>query len=295
MPTRGRCARRQAVEADGEGVRPALVPRRHPRKVFSRDQLMSSVWGYEAALDTGTVTVHIRRLREKIERRPLGRGSWRRSGASATGSCRDRLRVDRRARDACSRVLVAAIALAAAAQPAAAADRARARSARRCRSRPCSCSGVGHVQLGPDHHDPGRRRGSGVGNRRAASQRSSVGRPCSARPRLRERVGDRSPRGDLAARARRPRGRSSCADVAAAFNEMATNLERLFDARRELVAWASHDLRTPLANMQAMLEAVEDGLADPGRLPARARATRSRALDASSTTSSSSRASTAAR
>jgi DNA-binding response OmpR family regulator len=42
----------------------------NPRKVFSRDQLMSRVWGYEAALDTGTVTVHIRRLREKIEERP---------------------------------------------------------------------------------------------------------------------------------------------------------------------------------------------------------------------------------
>ena len=44
---------------------------------------------------------------------------------------------------------------------------------------------------------------------------------------------------------------------------MAANVERLFDARRELVAWASHDLRTPLANMQAMLEALEDGLAEP--------------------------------
>ena len=39
----------------------------HPRRVFSRDQLMASVWGYTAALDTGTVTVHVRRLREKIE------------------------------------------------------------------------------------------------------------------------------------------------------------------------------------------------------------------------------------
>jgi two-component system response regulator ResD len=39
----------------------------HPRRVFSRDQLMRSVWGYEAAFDTGTVTVHIRRLREKVE------------------------------------------------------------------------------------------------------------------------------------------------------------------------------------------------------------------------------------
>jgi len=43
---------------------------RHPRQVFSRSQLMDRVWGYEAALDTGTVTVHIRRLREKIEDDP---------------------------------------------------------------------------------------------------------------------------------------------------------------------------------------------------------------------------------
>jgi DNA-binding response OmpR family regulator len=39
----------------------------NPGRVFSRDQLMSRVWGYSAALDTGTVTVHIRRLREKLE------------------------------------------------------------------------------------------------------------------------------------------------------------------------------------------------------------------------------------
>ena len=42
----------------------------HPRRVFSRDQLMSRVWGYESALDTGTVTVHMRRLREKLEEDP---------------------------------------------------------------------------------------------------------------------------------------------------------------------------------------------------------------------------------
>jgi DNA-binding response OmpR family regulator len=42
----------------------------HPRRVFSRDQLMATVWGYTAALDTGTVTVHVRRLREKIESDP---------------------------------------------------------------------------------------------------------------------------------------------------------------------------------------------------------------------------------
>ncbi len=42
----------------------------HPRRVFSREQLMAKVWGYTAALDTGTVTVHVRRLREKIEDHP---------------------------------------------------------------------------------------------------------------------------------------------------------------------------------------------------------------------------------
>ena len=42
----------------------------HPRQVFSRDQLMDRVWGYSSAVDTGTVTVHVRRLREKIESDP---------------------------------------------------------------------------------------------------------------------------------------------------------------------------------------------------------------------------------
>jgi DNA-binding response OmpR family regulator len=39
----------------------------HANQVFSREQLMDRVWGYSAARDTGTVTVHIRRLREKLE------------------------------------------------------------------------------------------------------------------------------------------------------------------------------------------------------------------------------------
>jgi DNA-binding response OmpR family regulator len=39
----------------------------NPRQVFSRDQLMDRVWGHASALDTGTVTVHVRRLRTKIE------------------------------------------------------------------------------------------------------------------------------------------------------------------------------------------------------------------------------------
>jgi DNA-binding response OmpR family regulator len=70
-------ARTREVEKAGEPVRLTAKEfdllwflANHPRQVFSRDQLMDRVWGYEAALDTGTVTVHVRRLREKIEDDP---------------------------------------------------------------------------------------------------------------------------------------------------------------------------------------------------------------------------------
>jgi two-component system, OmpR family, response regulator ResD len=43
---------------------------RHPGQVFSRDQLMDAVWQYSFYTDTSTVTVHIRRLRAKIEEDP---------------------------------------------------------------------------------------------------------------------------------------------------------------------------------------------------------------------------------
>jgi DNA-binding response OmpR family regulator len=42
---------------------------RHPRQVFSREQLLERVWGYTYG-DASTVTVHIRRLREKLEADP---------------------------------------------------------------------------------------------------------------------------------------------------------------------------------------------------------------------------------
>jgi two-component system response regulator ResD len=43
---------------------------RHPGQVFSRNQLMDLVWQYAFYTDTSTVTVHIRRLRAKIEADP---------------------------------------------------------------------------------------------------------------------------------------------------------------------------------------------------------------------------------
>ncbi len=65
------------VTRDGEEV--ALTQRefdlllflaRHPGQAFSRDQLMEAVWNYSFYTDTTTVTVHVRRLRAKLEREP---------------------------------------------------------------------------------------------------------------------------------------------------------------------------------------------------------------------------------
>ena len=43
---------------------------KHPGKVYSRDSLLNLVWGYDYLGDSRTVDVHIRRLREKLERDP---------------------------------------------------------------------------------------------------------------------------------------------------------------------------------------------------------------------------------
>jgi DNA-binding response OmpR family regulator len=42
----------------------------HPRQVYTRDQLLERIWGGSEYIDPGTVTVHVRRLREKIEADP---------------------------------------------------------------------------------------------------------------------------------------------------------------------------------------------------------------------------------
>ena len=43
---------------------------RRPRQVFNRDQLLAEVWGETQYIDSSTVTVHVRRLREKLEADP---------------------------------------------------------------------------------------------------------------------------------------------------------------------------------------------------------------------------------
>ncbi len=47
-----------------------LALARHPKHVFTREQLLKQVWGYQNPADTRLVNVHIQRLRAKIERDP---------------------------------------------------------------------------------------------------------------------------------------------------------------------------------------------------------------------------------
>jgi DNA-binding response OmpR family regulator len=45
---------------------------RHPRQVFSREQLLDQIWGFNESVDPSTVTVHIHRLRDKLSRQKAG-------------------------------------------------------------------------------------------------------------------------------------------------------------------------------------------------------------------------------
>lgn len=67
----------QTVSVDGQAA--ALTPTefallvhlaRHPGRVFTREELLQQVWGYDFPGDLRTVDVHVRRLRQKVERNP---------------------------------------------------------------------------------------------------------------------------------------------------------------------------------------------------------------------------------
>ena len=241
----------------------------HPRRPAAQ------VWGWSFG-DQSTVTVHVRRLREKIEADPADRADPDRLGrrlplraavtpdhsrivliaagwSSGLGLLGALFGVAARGvRRSVVRVLIAAVAIGGVV-----AGRGRRGAGDvPLPARPgvvvLICAVAGAVVVGgrpllagpPSVDSPVAGDGRRVGARRG---RHAVG--CRTA---------RDPGGLRAGPERRPAARSPGARAA------------LEQPRRELVAWVSHDLRTPLAGLRAMAEALEDGVAaDPesGRLP----------------------------
>ena len=102
---------------------------------------------------------------------------------------------------------------------------------------------------------------------------------------LAQRIGDDGAAASLV-RGRGPRGPSELVRLAAelegALARLAETREQAAaaeDSRRQLVAWVSHDLRTPLAGIRAMVEALEDGVVDDAETVARYYRTMGRETD----------------
>jgi signal transduction histidine kinase len=83
-----------------------------------------------------------------------------------------------------------------------------------------------------------------------------------------QRAAEKLAQGDLQTRVL-INGRDELSALATTFNQMAEQLQaadqkqrEIETLRRDLVAWASHDLQTPLASMRAILEALSDGVVD---------------------------------
>jgi signal transduction histidine kinase len=86
---------------------------------------------------------------------------------------------------------------------------------------------------------------------------------------------ERLAKGDLKTRVP-VHGRDEVAMLATAFNQMAEQLQaadkkqrELENMRRDLIAWVSHDLQTPLTSMRAILEALSDGVVDEPEMVSR--------------------------
>lgn len=94
---------------------------------------------------------------------------------------------------------------------------------------------------------------------------TTLARPLAADLQRIQQAADGVAAGDLSARTGVER-RDELGTAAAAFDSMAARLQAAEESRRQFLAAVGHDLRTPLAALQATVEALEDGLApDPER------------------------------
>ena len=241
---------------------------RHPGRAFAREELLQQVWGYSLRRHVDRHRPRATAAREDRARPVRTRRGSPRCGASATAG---RAWRDRRAR----LVLVTRWS----AWPSRSSSRRRSAGRPRTRRRSSPCRSAPAVGW-PRPRQPAAGRGSVDGADRRSALRGPVvvGAHPGGEPRHRRARGRRGPcscrrttcgdrRGDrrrparpgcsarllLAGRAR-PRRAGVCTSRSARADG------RWSASRRELVAWVSHDLRTPLAGIRAMVEALDDGV-----------------------------------
>jgi DNA-binding response OmpR family regulator/signal transduction histidine kinase len=275
---------------------------RHPGQVFRREELLEHVWGYSVG-DTSTVTVHIRRLREKIEREPST------PTMIQTVGCR----VPIRAMSGRAGLIVAVAGLAAVALAAmvlgmpaqeaveicgiaigAAVVSGTAGLALTTTLRRCSiglqvivitlvsviATGAG-AWLAANAMFLAREDLKALWVILLASATTGVlvgigvGHRVSVASRALQDAARRMAMGDLKTSVAEPPTQEFSAlarelDAMSRRLDEALDRERALDAsRREMTAWVSHDLRTPLAGIRAVAEALEDGVADDPETVAR--------------------------
>jgi signal transduction histidine kinase len=78
---------------------------------------------------------------------------------------------------------------------------------------------------------------------------------------LLQQAANRLAKGDRQARIN-VSGRDEVSELSNAFNRMADQLQEAEQNRADLIAWVSHDLQTPLTSIQAILEALKDGVVE---------------------------------
>ena len=236
--------RGRADAPDHQGVRPARPHGRHPGRIFTRDQLLARIWGYDYVGDGRTVDVHVSWLRGKL------RGAGRPQLLPHRARRRVRLRPRPARRDRC--------------RPSSWQRRLRGAARPHAEATCCCWSTIGCASCVPGQrrrHSPSGRRAPGHGMSLIAAFGSAsldaVARQAAGRA-ARRRPARPSSAGSAAGTSPSTRCRCHGGGLVMSLHDI-TALRRIERVRRDFVANISHELRTPLTSIKLLAETLSSG------------------------------------